>query len=83
MTLYEALQDQGKGRIIDNGCDYDLIALAKGSYTARFYNGKVFNITLTGKQGENDRKIEKEYNLFCRDNRTCYNEIQSLDYERR
>ena len=61
MTLLEALQDIGKGRIIDNGCSYDLIALAKGIYTftVRTYSEeKSIEIKLDGKQGENARRIE-------------------------
>ena len=62
MTLLEALQDIGKGRIIDNGCDYQLIALAKGVYTITIENGRKIEITLDGKQGENARRIEGEFN---------------------
>lgn len=61
MTLYEALQDIGKGRFYDNGCDWDFVALAKGVYTFEFWDAPTFTITLDGKQGDNARMIEKEY----------------------
>lgn len=61
MTLFESLQDIGKGRFIDNGCDYELIALAKGLYCFTLASGEMIEIRLDGKQGENAAKIEKEY----------------------
>lgn len=83
MTLYEALQDIGKGRFVDNGCDYDLIALAKGTYTFRNdWEDYAFTITLDGKQGENAQKIEREYFKFCTDNRKMYNAITSAEYKK-
>ena len=70
MTLYEALQDIGKGRFIDNGCDEELIAIAKGKYRFYFWlPGKTDNgfieIVLTGKQGENARQIERQFYTVC------------------
>lgn len=61
MTLYEALQDIGKGRIIDNGCDFELIALAKGRYTFTLADESTIEIIINGRQGENARNLEKEY----------------------
>ena len=61
MTIIESLQDIGKGRVIDNGCNYELIALAKGVYTFTISNGEKIEITLTGRQGENAAQIEKEF----------------------
>lgn len=61
MTLYEALQDIGKGRFYDNGCDWDFVALAKGTYTFEFWDAPTFTITLDGKQGDNARMIEKAF----------------------
>ena len=69
MTLLEALQDIGKGRIIDNGCSYELIALAKGAYTFTLANGKEISIILNGKQGENAEHIEKDF----------YNKVSGID----
>lgn len=81
MTLLEALEDIGKGRIIDNGCDYELIALAKGRYTFTFWRtGEALEITLTGKQGENAQQIERIFNEYCYKNHLSYNEIYSADY---
>ena len=81
MTLYEALQDIGKGRIIDNGCDYVMISLAKGRYTIH-NGGKVFSITLTGSQGENARTLEREYNSFCWGSRLDHNRINKIEYKK-
>jgi len=81
MTLLEALEDIGKGRIIDNGCDYELIALAKGRYTFTFWRtGGKFEIILTGKQGDNARQIQREFFNYCEKNHLLYNEITSADY---
>lgn len=77
MTLYEALQDIGKGRFVDNGCDYELIALAKGTYTFivntyRTPYEQVVKIRLDGRQGENAHNIERLFSeqvkSFCRNN---------------
>lgn len=68
MTLYEALQDIGKGRIIDNGCDFELIALAKGRYTFTLADESTIEIITDGRQGENARDLEKEY----------YNKVSSI-----
>ena len=65
MTLYEALQDIGKGRFYDTGCDWDCVALAKGTYTFEFHDAPTFTITLDGKQGDNARMIEKEFYKHC------------------
>ena len=81
MTLYEALQDINKGRFVDTGCDFQIVALAKGFYT--IYNGgKVFSISLTGKQGDNARTIEKEYNSFCWAEHLEHNCIHSIVYKK-
>ena len=61
MTLYEALQDIEKGRFIDTGCDYQIIALAKGFYCFTLASGEKIEIRLDGKQGENARRIEREF----------------------
>lgn len=61
MTLYESLQDIGKGRFIDNGCNYELIALAKGRYTFTLADESAIEIIVDGRQGENARNLEKEY----------------------
>ena len=70
MTIIEALQDIGKGRIIDNGCEYELIALAKGKYTftVRNYSGeeKDFSVTLDGRQGENAEMIQCLWEAYLR-----------------
>ena len=57
MTVLEALEDIGKGRIIDNGCDYELIALAKGTYTFHFSIGETDTITLSGGRGANAHQM--------------------------
>lgn len=78
MTLLEALQDIGKGRIIDNGCDYQLIALAKGKYIFTLANDATIEIRLDGKQGDNARKIEKEF--YSRTNWIYHNRIKKAEY---
>lgn len=86
MTLYEALQDKGKGRFIDNGCDFEMIALAKGTYTFTvrtdsFPYEKEITIILDGKQGENARKMEKEF--YSISGGYYHNKIIALDYSRK
>ncbi len=81
MTLLEALQDIYKGRIIDNGCNYELIALAKGKY--KFWLNcfhDVFEITLTGNQGENAATIQREFNKYLIEKRFYYSEIYKAEY---
>ena len=81
MTLIEALQDICKGRIIDNGCSYELVALAKGHYkfwVNRFQD--VFEITLTGKQGENATTIQREFNKYLDEKHFFYSEIYKAEY---
>ena len=71
MTLYEALEDIGKGRIIEvgGGCELYLAALAKGRYTMKnYWHGKEKTVILTGTPGENARTIEKAYYDFLREN---------------
>ena len=83
MTLLEALEDIGKGRIIDNGCDYELIALAKGTYT--FTIGWVddyFTITLTGKQGENAQEMQRAFYNYVETHYKEYNCIHKAEYRR-
>ncbi len=87
MTLYESLQDKGKGRFIDNGCDFEMIALAKGTYTftVRTYYApyeREIKITLDGKQGENARRMEKEF--FEKTQHGYFaNSITKLEYSRK
>lgn len=81
MTLIEALQDICKGRIIDNGCNYELIALAKGTY--KFWINcyrDVFEITLKGKQGENAATIQREFNKYLHEKHFYYSEIYKAEY---
>ena len=80
MTLLEALQDIGKGRIIDNGCDYELIALAKGVYTFTLANEQIIKITLDGKQGENARRIDREF--YNTANKIYRNSIVKAEYKK-
>jgi hypothetical protein len=83
MTLLEALEDIGKGRIIDNGCDYELIALAKGRYI--FVIGwidEILVIDLDGKPGENARKIERTFDEYCEKNHKLYNCIHHAEYKK-
>jgi len=80
MTLLEALQDIGKGRIIDNGCDYELIALAKGVYTFTLANEQEVKIILDGKQGENARKIDREF--YNTANKIYRNSIVKAEYKK-
>jgi len=80
MTLLEALQDIGKGRIIDNGCDYELIALAKGVYTFTLANEQIIKITLDGKQGENARRIDREF--YSAANKIYRNRIVKAEYKK-
>ena len=64
MTLLEALEDIGKGRIIDNpnACEYRLVALARGIYSFYIWQtGETVEIELTGTPTENAEKIEKEW----------------------
>lgn len=61
MTLYQALQDVNKGRIIDNGCNYELIALAKGRYTFELFSGRSITIICNDTPAENARKLENNY----------------------
>lgn len=83
MTLLEALQDIGKGRIIDNGCEYELIALAKGTYTFKnSWYGDEFEITLTGKQGENARQLEKAFYDYIEAHHRSYNSISQAEYKK-
>ena len=84
MTLLESLQDIGKGRIIDNGCEYELIALAKGVYTFTLANGEQIQIKLDGRQGENAAQMLKEYRekaqaINCG---AYYNRIIKAEYKR-
>lgn len=85
MTLYEALQDIGKGRFVDNGCDYELIAIAKGLYTFTVSTHtapyeQVIKIRLDGKQGENAREIEMQFSMKVE--RHCSNRITKAEYKR-
>ena len=86
MTLYEALQDINKGRFINTGCDCSMISLASGRYpiTTQYCHklgrAAVISITLTGKQGENARRIEREFYKFCEEHKLMYNCIYSIDY---
>ena len=88
MTLYDALQDINRGRFIDTGCDYQMIALAKGRYTIttcychKTGGAAVFSITLTGKQGENAHRIERDFYKFCEEHKLMYNCIYSIDYSK-
>jgi len=86
MTLYEALQDIGKGRFVDNGCDYELIALAKGLYTFTVSTHtapyeQVIEIRLDGKQGENAHNLEKEY--YSKVSAIYRNSIIKAEYTRK
>ena len=84
MTLYEALQDMCKGRIIEvgGGCDLQLIALAKGTYIFDFARGDRFEIELTGDQGENAYKLEREYYKYIFENHHSYDEIWRKEYRK-
>lgn len=83
MTLLEALQDIGKGRIIDNGCEFELIALAKGTYVFKnFWYDDEFEITLTGTQGENAREIQRAFYNYIATNHRIYNSISQAEYRR-
>lgn len=88
MTLFEALQDINKGRFVDTGCDYRLLALASGRYTIttqychKTGGAAVFSITLTGKQGENASRIEREFCEFCEYHKLMYNCIHSIEYRK-
>lgn len=82
MTLYEALQDAGKGRIVDTGCDYKLIALAKGRYTFTTFTGYTFTLEATGSPAENARQIERQFYAESTKNRFLYNEIKRMDYKK-
>lgn len=80
MTLLESLQDIGKGRVIDTGCDYELIALAKGTYHFEFNSFshlEPLTVTLTGKQGENARELKRAY---YNHNRLGGNSITKAEY---
>jgi len=78
MTVLEALSDIGKGRIIDNGCEYELIALAKGTYTFHFSIGVTDSITLSGGRGENAQQMRwYDRNLGSR-----HNSIVKAEYHR-
>lgn len=81
MTLYESLQDKGKGRFIDTGCDYEMIALAKGTYTFTLASGATNSIILSGTQGENARKMEKDFYRWT--NGIYHNTITKLEYSRK
>lgn len=81
-TLYDALQDICKGRFIESGGDIQIIALAKGFYKITMQNGKQFEITLDGKQGENAWQIEKKFYDFCYQSRTDHTEIKKIEYRR-
>ena len=81
MTLYEALQDICKGRIIESGGSYELVALAKGHY--KFWVNcfqNVFEITLTGKQGENAETIQREFYKYLHEKHFYYSEIYKAEY---
>lgn len=81
MTLLEALQDIGKGRIIDNGCNYELVALAKGTYKIKnHWHGLETEITLDGKPGENAAAIEKAYYNFLSKNPVLTYDGVSVEY---
>ena len=84
MTLLEALQDIGKGRIIDNGCEYELIALAKGAYTFTLANGAQIEIKTAGKQGENAAQLVREYREKAQRiaHGAYYNSIIKAEYKR-
>lgn len=88
MTLLESLQDIGKGRIIDNGCEYELIALAKGNYTftTRNYSGeeKDFSFTLDGRQGENAKMIQCLWEAYLRRNASplLHDKIVKAEYRK-
>ena len=81
MTLYEALQDIGKGRFIDNGCNYELIALAKGRYTFTLAYESAIEIIINGRQGENARNLEKEY--YSKVSSIYRNSIIKAEYTRK
>lgn len=81
MTLFESLQDIKKGRFIDTGCDYKLIALAKGLYCFTLASGEKIEIRLDGKQGENAVKIEKEF--YSRAGKIYRDRITKAEYTRK
>lgn len=81
MTLLEALQDIGKGRIIDNGCNYELIALAKGRYTLTI-DEEPLTITLTGTPGENADEIQRVYSDHIHSRHKLYNRITKAEYKK-
>ena len=69
MTLFEALQDIGKGRIADVHGTYELIALARGVYTFHFWEtGEDLVITLSETPAENAIAIKKQFSAYCRQN---------------
>lgn len=85
MTLYEALQDMCKGRIIEvgGGCELALVALAKGTYIFEFWRGEDrFEIELTGGQGENAAKIEREFNKFVEEHNYSFDDIWRKEYRK-
>ena len=81
MTVLEALQDIGKGRIIDNGCNYELIAIAKGRYTFHFWeNGQDLIITLAGTPAENAAAIQAQFSAYCKEKRVSEQGITRANY---
>ena len=83
MTLYDALQDIGKGRFVDTGCDWQMVALAKGMYTISFrYPREPLTITLTGKQGENAADMERAFYNYIDANHILYNAVTGIDYKK-
>lgn len=85
MELYEALQDIGKGRFYDNGCDYTFSALASGVYNFEiyFYSGEIkpLEIVVNGKPSENAETLEREFYHFMDLNRAA-SHIYSLSYSK-
>lgn len=83
MTLYEALQDIGKGRFYNNGCDYTFAAVAKGTYFFTFPNDETIEITVDGKQSENAWNLEKEYykKAYAVNYNMYHNRITKAEYK--
>lgn len=81
MTLLEALQDIGKGRVIISSGDYILTALGRGKYI--FHIGRIsadFSTMLDGSPADNARKIQEEFSNFCRQNHILYDDITRAEY---
>ena len=84
MTLLEALEDIGKGRIFEvGGCEYYLAALAKGRYTMKnHWHSLEKTVILSGKPGENAREIEKAYYDFLRENPVLHYAGITIEYSK-